>query len=140
MTIPTYGVDYTYYATVYYGEPVEQANFDKLLSRSMDVIYPLIKDQADRLFGRNDYLDEQLKHAICSQIEYISVKTDGGNSMSSIIDSDSGDSFTLGKFSMSGNATSEKGLNSMISQKALGHLKSVGLISNRIGVRHNVWY
>lgn len=128
-------VDETYYTTEYMGEPVEPADFQKLVvraSRLIDVLtdYQIPKIGLDKF---TEEVQEQIKNACCAQIEFYQVEGIFADISGSTA---SGGSVSISSFSYSGLQSTSKQAN-RVAPACLTFLDATGLLrkrSVRIGV------
>lgn len=116
-------VDAAYYTDVYKGVEVYDA-LDVLLERSFDIVQQHTLYRLDDISKLPNFMQENIKKAVCAQAEYINAN--GGLEW---LDSGGIASFSIGKFSMSGGSS---GSGSSSQQTAaptmLAYLEAVGLL------------
>lgn len=116
-------VDAAYYTDVYKGAEVYDA-LDVLLERSFDIVQQHTLYRLDDISKLPNFMQENIKKAVCAQAEYINAN--GGLEW---LDSGGIASFSIGKFSMSGGSS---GSGSSSQQTAaptmLAYLEAVGLL------------
>lgn len=116
-------VDAAYYTDVYKGAEVYDA-LDVLLERSFDIVQQHTLYRLDDISKLPNFMQENIKKAVCAQAEYINAN--GGLEW---LNSGGIASFSIGKFSMSGGSS---GSGSSSQQTAaptmLAYLEAVGLL------------
>ena len=116
-------VDAAYYTDVYKGVEVYDA-LDVLLERSFDIVQQHTLYRLDDISKLPNFMQENIKKAVCAQAEYINAN--GGLEW---LNSGGIASFSIGKFSMSGGSS---GSGSSSQQTAaptmLAYLEAVGLL------------
>ena len=116
-------VDAAYYTDVYKGAEVYDT-LDVLLERSFDIVQQHTLYRLDDISKLPNFMQENIKKAVCAQAEYINAN--GGLEW---LDSGGIASFSIGKFSMSGGSS---GSGSSSQQTAaptmLAYLEAVGLL------------
>ncbi|MBB6446463.1 hypothetical protein [Bacillus benzoevorans] len=120
-------VDSAYYHDTYNGVPIEDADlFARLGSRAADLINQLTKYaiHGDNLTKFHSIVQENVKKAVCAQIEYM--LQNGGETS---IHGGSPASVSVGNFSYQGGAGNE-----IVSPAAISHLRSVGLLYSGLSV------
>ena len=120
-------VDKDYYDTEYIGMFVDEAEFPRFEARARDVINQLTQKRITISGGLSAFTEdvqESIKKATCAQIEYYALY---GIDVASA--GMSGDSFTVGKVSVSGGGKMV-GRTSMISPQTIMSLEQTGLMSN----------
>lgn len=128
-------VDETYYNNTYLGEPVATADFPRIEKRAEELISAVCRNQYPVLLAQlsgsaAEALTTNYKSAICAQIEYYQA-----NGLLAVSTGQSGDSFTVGKVSVSGGSTSFalRGAN-MLSPAAKMYLELTGLLGRLVAV------
>lgn len=109
-------VEIDYYTKEFKGEPVADADFPSLCQRAGEIIEELtlyrLTEKGFPLMSED--MKKRVKDAICAQIEYLDVngvaEMDMGNGMSGA---------TLGKFSYSGNGSTEQSIFSPRAERIL---------------------
>lgn len=128
-------VDEAYYKSEYMGEPVESADFQKLAVRATRLIDTLTDYQIPKI-GLDKFtteVQEQIKNACCTQIEFYQVEGVFADISGSTA---SGGSVSISSFSYSGVQSNSKQAN-RVAPACLTFLDATGLLrkrSVRIGV------
>lgn len=123
-------IDETFYKDTYKGEPVDSADFPKLLSAAEMIVeeMTMFRLNAETFESMPETVREKIKSAVCAQIEYL--ESNGGTTF--LNESDALQSAALGKFSYSKASESvDSGGNSRAdtySPLALRYLASTGLL------------
>lgn len=116
-------VDAAYYTDVYKGAEVYDA-LDVLLERSFDIVQQHTLYRLDDISKLPNFMQENIKKAVCAQAEYINAN--GGLEW---LDSGGIASFSIGKFSMSGGSSgSGSSLQQTAAPTMLAYLEAVGLL------------
>ena len=99
-------IDGAYYRNEFKGEPVDDADFPALCQRAGEIVEELTLYRLTETSFKAMSADMQkrVKDAICAQIEYLDANGGADMDMGSDISG-----ATLGKFSYSGNASSNEG-------------------------------
>ena len=120
-------VDYTYYIETYKGTLVSDTDFPLLELRASEMIDDLTMYRVAQtsLSNYSTFIQEQLKKAVCAQIDYI--ESNGGVDS---LNEQSSQSMALGKFNYSG--TMEQS-NIQISPLVTQYLFITGLLYRGIG-------
>lgn len=111
--------DAAYYTDVYKGTEVYD-DLDVLLDRASDIVRHNTLYRLDDISKLPSFMQDNIKRAVCAQVEYINAN--GGLEW---LNSNGAASFSVGKFSMSGGGTSSQ---QTASPAMLAYLEAVGLI------------
>ena len=116
-------VDESYYKDVFKGAEVND-DLPTLLDRASDIVRQHTLRRLDDIDSLPHSVQENVKKAVCSQAEFIDAN--GGLDM---LNSGGAASFSIGKFSMSGNASGNGSNRSpAASPLMLSYLEAVGLL------------
>ena len=115
-------VDAAYYTDVYKGVEVYDA-LDVLLERSFDIVQQHTLYRLDDISKLPNFMQENIKKAVCAQAEYINAN--GGLEW---LDSGGIASFSIGKFSMSGGSSGGVAAKQIAAPTMLAYLEAVGLL------------
>ena len=118
-------VDYKYYIEIFGGEFVSEDDFPSLLSRASEIVEEMCmyRIQAENMDKYGTFIQEQVKKAVCAQIEYLDAN--GGSEM------DNGGEFQsagLGKFNYTKASSSETSAQSVRAPRAMRLLAPTGLL------------
>ena len=118
-------VDYDYYMNTYLGETMEEPEFDKLNLRSEDDIN---NNSISGLDNIETWETDNVKKAICSQIEWYYFNGDVYNDLNSSSES-------IGKYSRSGGGSSQSG-NSMpaLSPRCRQYLSQTNVLNRSVNL------
>ena len=112
-------VDYDYYINTYLGETIEETEFNKLNLRSEDDINNNSITGIDNI---EDWEEENVKKAICSQVEWYYFNGDSYNDIGS-------SSETIGKYSRSGGgSTGDSGSIPVLSPRCKQYLQQTNVL------------
>lgn len=115
-------VDIAYYTDVYKGVEVYD-DLDVLLDRASDMVRQSTLCPLDNLSRLPTFVQENVKKAVCAQVEYINAN--GGLDW---INSSGTSSVTIGKFSMSGSSGGNSSVKQIVSPNMLAYLEQAGLL------------
>lgn len=122
-------VDIAYYTDVYKGAEVYD-DLGVLLDRASDMVRQSTLCPLDNLSRLPTFVQENVKKAVCAQVEYINAN--GGLDW---INSSGASSVTIGKFSMSSGSSGGNGsAKQIISPNMLAYLEQAGLLYRGGGV------
>ena len=122
-------VDIAYYTDVYKGAEVYD-DLGVLLDRASDMVRQSTLCPLDNLSRFPTFVQENVKKAVCAQVEYINAN--GGLDW---INSSGTSSVTIGKFSMSGGSSGgNSSAKQIISPNMLAYLEQAGLLYRGGGV------
>lgn len=111
-------VDQDYYNNTYYGETIsESTDFDKLNLRAEDDVNNASFSSVDDI---EDWEEDYVKKAICSQIEFYYLNGDTYNDLAS-------DSESIGKYSRSG-SNSGNGSNTILCRRCKQYLQQSNML------------
>lgn len=118
-------VTYDYYNSVFSGESVDNADFPGLLSRASEIVEEMCmyRISETNFQSLSSDVQDRVKKAICSQIEYLDANGGG--------DLDMGNDFQsagLGKFSYTKASSADGTSQSLYSPRALRYLFPTGLL------------
>lgn len=111
--------DAAYYTDVYKGTEVYD-DLDVLLDRASDIVRHNTLYRLDDISKLPSFMQDNIKKAVCVQVEYINAN--GGLEW---LNSNGAASFSVGKFSMSGGGASSQ---QTASPEMLKYLEAVGLL------------
>ena len=118
-------VTFDFYMNTYRGDPaVTESAFQRLEARAEDAVNALIRFRAVPA-----QWEKQYQKAICAQVEYYAIY--GIEAASAGLMENS---FTVGKVSVGGGASSRSGGASMISPQAVAYLEQTGLLNPAVPV------
>jgi|SRR5690625_501681 len=126
-------VDEDYYNNEYMGEPIEQSDFPRFSKRASEVIDQLTNYRIKDLENMPEFIQTQIKKAVCSQIEFYQVnggyaELDAGEDLSNV---------SIGSFSYSSGRDSAGNTQNRqakrVSPSALAYLKHTGLLYTGVG-------
>lgn len=119
-------VDEKYYREQFHGEPVDDADFPSLCARAIEMVeeMTMYRLSESRFSSMSDVIQERVKKAVCTQIEYLDANggsdLDNGNDLQSA---------GLGKFNYTKSAGSNGDTSScMYAPRALRYLAPTGLL------------
>lgn len=93
-------VDYLYYTDTFKGEPVEEADFPRLLARAQDAIDTLLFGKLSGMDNMAACVQETVRRALCAQVEYYAL-----NGVESAVTGAADAGFTVGHVSAQGGST-----------------------------------
>ncbi|MBC1491398.1 hypothetical protein HB884_05885 [Listeria booriae] len=133
-------VDFNFYTNTYFGEEVENSDFARLEARARDKIDELTYYRVQRrgLSKYNDFIQLQVKKAVCAQIEYFIEM--GGTSASAINSPLNFDTVSIGRTSVKSNGLNTNSSaggrvdKNMYSPDAIKYLEITGLLYAGVGV------
>lgn len=115
--------DAAYYTDVYKGAEVYD-DLDVLLDRASDTVRQHTIYRLDDISKLPEFMQENIKKAVCAQVEYINAN--GGLDW---LNSNGAATVSIGKFSMSGGSSGgASAANNMASPTMLAYLEAVGLL------------
>lgn len=97
-------VDYLYYTDAFKGEPVDSADFPRLLARARDAIDALLFGKLSGVDDMAACVQETVRRALCAQVEYYALY---GVEAAATGAADAG--FTVGHVSVQGGSTAMSG-------------------------------
>lgn len=129
-------VDYEFYTSTYYGEPVTAEDYPKYEARAEDTILIMVKKTADEAGALPAPVLAAVKKAICAQIDYLFEYGMGV----SVYGKEAGGGFTVGAVSVNnGSATGAAGVKSMIVPAAYAYLEQTGLLNPQVDTGAEPW-
>ena len=121
-------VSYEFFKATYVGDPsVTETDFPRLEARAEDAVNALIRFQPVPAQWETFY-----KKAICAQVEYYAIY--GIEAASAGLMENS---FTVGKVTVTGGASTRSGRASMVSPQAVAYLEQTGLMNPAVPVAGN---
>ena len=118
-------VDYSYYRYEYLGEPVPSADFARYDKRAEGIVLGLIRKNAAEVELLSEDLQEKVKDAVCSEIDYLFEYGVGTATYGK-----AATSFTVGKVTVQSGASAGKvtAAQSMICPAVYALLETTGLL------------
>lgn len=121
-----------YYTQVYMGEAVEMAAFPRFEKRAEELVNVITKGKLKGFDSLHPDIQENVKNAICAQIEYYSMT----GIETSIIGADTSQGFTVGKVtiqkSSGAGAKALTAAQSMTAPMCIAYLEATGLLNPQV--------
>lgn len=124
-------VDYSYYSTVYLGEPIAESEFPRAEAKAERAITQITHGRAAYYAVLPDFQRAAIRDAICAQVEYYALN---GTDVS-INGENGGNGWTVGKVHVNGNQSGKAARSaaaSMICAAAVAALEQTGLMNPQV--------